>query len=132
MFMIGVVIGMWRKWCKYDASLWGAWRQFLCYWRVGLKVKFMLTTIMKQVAISAKKNSNNNTWCVDYESGNKTIFLVEACDDYDVESQGVKGITRRMCFWRSFDDHQICCFFFFFLSQKSLCDDDETCKKIQL
>jgi hypothetical protein len=26
---------------------------------IGLKVKFLLTTTMKQVAISAKKNSNN-------------------------------------------------------------------------
>ncbi len=68
---------------------------------------------------------------MDYESGNKTIFLVEACDDIGVESQDVKGTTRRMCFSKSFDDHQSCCFFFF-LSQKRLCDDDETCRKIQL
>jgi hypothetical protein len=57
---------------------------------------------------------------VDYESGNKTIFLVEACGDLGVESQGVKGTIRRMCFWRSFDDHQSCCFCFLFLVIEAL------------
>jgi len=52
---------------------------------------------------------------LDYESGNKTIFLVEACGDLGVESQGVKGTTRGCVFGEVLMIIKVV-FFFFFLS----------------
>ncbi len=49
-----------------------------------------------------------------YKSGNKTVFLVEACDDVGVESQGVKGTTRRMFFGEVLMIIKVFFFSFFF------------------